>query len=55
MARKRDLRRWGQILSYSGGVLFALVGALLFLDYFVDAFTLEGTITKDLIIKTILL
>ena len=54
MARKRDLRRWGQILSYSGGVLFALVGALLFLDYFVDAFTLEGTITKDLIIKTIL-
>ena len=54
MARKRDLRRWGQILSYSGGVLFALGGALLFLDYFVDAFTLEGTIVSDLIIKTIL-
>ncbi len=54
MARKRDLRRWGQILSYSSGILFALGGALLFLDYFVDAFTLEGTVTQDLIIKTIL-
>jgi hypothetical protein len=54
MARKRDLRRWGQILSYTGGVLFALGGALLFLDYFIDAFTLEG-IVQDLVLKTILI
>ena len=53
MARKRDLRRWGQILAYTGGILFAFCGALLFLDYFIDSFTLEG-IAQNLILYTIL-
>ena len=53
MASKRDLRRWGQILSYTGGILFALGGALLFLDYFIDAFALNQVI-QDIVIKTIL-
>ena len=52
MARKRDLRRWGQILAYVGGILFAFSGALLFLDYFIDSFTLG--IAQDLILYTIL-
>ncbi|GAH26750.1 unnamed protein product [marine sediment metagenome] len=53
MARKRDLRRWGQILAYTGGVLFALCGAVLFLSEFIDGFSLEG-IFQDLILYTIL-
>lgn len=53
MARKRDLQRWAQILSYTGGVLFALGAALLFLNHFLPSPYLPN-IVQDLIVKTVL-
>lgn len=53
MARKREIQRWAQISSYTGGVLFALGAALLFLNHFLPSPFLPN-IVQDLIVKTVL-
>jgi len=52
MARKRDLQKWGKIISLIGGVLFVLGGILLFLGHF-GILTLNPP-ANDLVIKTVL-
>ncbi len=47
--RKRDLVNSATIISYIGGVLYVLGAAILFLDYFIDAFSL-GDIGYKLVI-----